>query len=315
MEGYCGICNAKHSRLSGSGGNYLCVACASSSSSSSSSSPSIPPSSLTLSGTLLSLLYEEASYTDSYVEGLLKGQFVTKQYQAVSDYEEESIIATVTAGVTRFLSYKGRIQDFHAEIGRMKEKEVDSLMGCFLIRRDKVSQPSFRNVQYLQALQRVNKNIANPVLLVLNVPGVEKSSPPSSSWIINMSYNAYVLSADSSSITPLPVHIITTNSGSGNLAGHGNKTSTNTNVMVDESLFNFNSFVLYDQDDCSNDDQKKMLENKTNLDIINTTDTFIQTIQKLDDIKGEIMQVIDLEKEVSSLRQRVKKQLINPREI
>ena len=46
-----------------------------------------------------------------------------------------------------------------------------------------------------------------------------------------------------------------------------------------------------------------------NLDIVATADTFIHTMQKLDDIKGEILQVIDLENEVSELRQKVEKMM------
>ena len=74
---YCGICNVRHEGSEdNTGGNYICVVCASNAASSSSSS--IPPSSLALSGTLLSLLYEEAAYTDSYIEGILRGQRLLK---------------------------------------------------------------------------------------------------------------------------------------------------------------------------------------------------------------------------------------------
>ena len=220
----------------------------------------------------------------------------------MSDYEEEKVTAVVSVGVTRYLSYKGRIQDFQEEIKGMKDKEIEDVVGCFIIRRDKASQPSLRNVRYLQTLQQMNKDLPFPILLVLSVPPLVASQ--ASSWIISMSYNAYCLSPDSNSVLSLPVHIVTSNGSGDSSNGAGNIGSNRIDSRIDESVFNFNSFSLYSKDEFDSNKQRK-----ANLDIVATADTFIHTMQKLDDIKGEILQVIDLENEVSELRQKVEKMM------
>ena len=296
MEVYCSLCNTGH--LSGLTGN-ICVVCASSATSAS-------PTSLALSGSLLSLIVEEAAYANGYMEGYLRGQRVVKQERAISDYEEEKITDNVSIGITRYLCYRWRIRDFGAETGNIKDNAADDdIVGCFIIRRDKVPQPSLRNVQHLQTLQRMCKDCSTPVLLVLNLP-LESSSSSSSSWILSITYRAYFLSADSKNLIPLPVHVITANGGD-NYNSSSNNFSGRT-INTNESLFNFDSFSLYCKGTFS-DEQQRTLERKTTMDIISATDTFIHTIQKLDQIKSDMIQAIDLENEVSALRRKVEENM------